>query len=233
MEDKCEVKRIHLQAFGKEGTVKAYKAHGKLICQEASLLDFAFKVGLKNFQVKSVQVAEDILWNSRGEIMSTPEQTTIKDRKGNTVKEKNSIIFLKGLRYTVLYQVTTPDGGLIVDLGSAGADSCNLEFRRYAPEIASRRARVRTILTAINRKDLSVDIEMPPDFIREDKKQIERNRDGKCRPEQIEALGNIYNSKAKIQKLLEKYNREKIEDLTRKEASRAIREGQKRKLPIG
>lgn len=226
----AKVEELTLEAFGKKGRVRAYKMHGKLICQEASLLDFAYQVGLKNFQVKDINVAEDALWNSKGSIITAPQRTVIRDKQGNVTKVKDNVSFIRGIRYTVLYQVETPNGQIIIDLGSAGADSSNLEFRRYVPEIASRRARVRTILTAINRKDLSVDIEMPPDFMEEDKKIIERNSNGYCRPEQVSALRTIYKGKEKQRQLLEKYGKDKLKDLTYQEAGQALREGQRRSL---
>ena len=164
--------------------------------------------------------------------MTATKREIKRDGSGNVYEIKDEAGFVKGIRYTVLYQVETPDGQVIVDLGSAGADNVNLEFRRYVPEIASRRARVRTILTAINRKDLLADIEMPPDFLEEDKEIIERNKNGFCSPEQVSALKAIYKTREKRKALLEKYKKKAFEDLTYEEAAQAIREGQRKKLNL-
>ena len=223
-----EIKEIELEAFGKKGKVQVYEREGKYICIEASLLDFAYQVGLKNFQVKKVIVSEDLLWTDKGSIMTATKREIKRDGSNNIYEIKDEAGFVKGIRYTVLYQVETPDGQVIVDLGSAGADNVNLEFRRYVPEIASRRARVRTILTAINRKDLLADIEMPPDFLAEDKEIIERNKNGFCSPEQVSALKVIYKTGEKRKALLEKYKKKAFEDLTYEEAAQAIREGQRK-----
>jgi len=227
-----EIKEIELEAFGKKGKVQVYEREGKYICIEASLLDFVYQVGLKNFQVKEVIVSEDLLWTDKGSIMTATKREIKRDGSGSVYEVKDDAGFVKGIRYTVLYQVETPDGQVIVDLGSAGADNVSLEFRRYVPEIASRRARVRTILTAINRKDLLADIEMPPDFLEEDKEIVERNKNGFCSPEQISALKVIYKTGEKRKALLEKYKKRSFEDLTYEEAAQAIREGQRKKFNL-
>ena len=231
-----DIKEIKLEAFGKKGKVKAYEREDKIICLEASLLDFAYKVGLTEFRIENVFITEDNLWTAGGELMTSTIQSIVRESTGTNLEEKITInkSFVKGPRYIVTYGVTTPDGKRIIDLGSAGADNTSLEFRRYAPEIAARRARVRTILTAINKKELLTDIEMPPDFIgpKVDEEEEERNNNGLCSPEQISALKNLYKSKEKMETLLKKYNVEKIEDLSHEKAGEAIRQAQRRPTTI-
>jgi len=233
-----EIKEIELEAFGKKGKVKSYEREGKIICLEASLLDFAYKIGLTDFRVESVHIAEDNMWGPDGNLLTSMTQTVTRTQAAGNLNEKIVMnrSFVKGPRYIVVYGVTTPDGKRITDLGSAGADNTSSEFRRYAPEIAARRARVRTILTAINKKELLTDIEMPPDFLegpKVDEEEAERCRNGLCSPEQITALKNLYKTKEKQDALLKKYNVERIEDLPREKANEAIKMAQRKpKLKI-
>ena len=236
MKKDLEIKEIELEAFGKKGKVKVYEVEEKLICIEASLLDFAYKIGLREFRVETVMCVEDNLWAPDGNLMSATVKNTERIRKDGKLREKVNVnrSFLKGPRYLVVYGVTTPDRQRIKDLGSAGADNTSSEFRRYAPEIAARRARVRTILTAINKKELLTDIEMPPDFLegpKVDEEEAERCKNGLCSPEQITALKNLYNTKEKQDALLKKYNVERIEDLPREKATEAIKIAQRKKVP--
>lgn len=235
---KLEIKEIELEAFGKKGRVKSYEREGKIICLEASLLDFAYRIGLTDFRVESVHITEDNMWAPDGNLLTTMTQTVTRTSYKDDLKEKvvMSKSFVKGPRYIVVYGVTTPDGKRVTDLGSAGADNTSSEFRRYAPEVAARRARVRTILTAINKKELLTDIEMPPDFLQGpevDKEEADRSKNGFCSPEQLTAIKKLYNTKEKQDTLLKKYNVEKIEDLPREKAIEAIKLAQRKpKLKI-
>jgi len=199
-------------------------------------LDFAYNIGLTDSRVESVYITEDNMWGPEGNLLTSMTQTVTRTQGRGNLNEKVVVnkSFVKGPRYIVVYGVTTPDGKRITDLGSAGADNTSSEFRRYAPEIAARRARVRTILTAINKKELLTDIEMPPDFLEGPKmdEEAERCRNGLCSPEQITALKKLYNTKEKQDALLEKYNVEKIEDLPREKADEAVKLAQKREMPL-
>jgi len=200
------------------------------------LLDFAYNIGLTDSRVESVYITEDNMWGPEGNLLTSMTQTVTRTQGRGNLNEKVVVnkSFVKGPRYIVVYGVTTPDGKRITDLGSAGADNTSSEFRRYAPEIAARRARVRTILTAINKKELLTDIEMPPDFLEGPKvdEEAERCRNGLSSPEQITALKKLYNTKEKQDALLEKYNVEKIEDLPREKADEAVKLAQKREMPL-
>ncbi|RLE11384.1 hypothetical protein DRJ04_08170 [Candidatus Aerophobetes bacterium] len=199
-------------------------------------MDFAYNIGLTDSRVESVYITEDNMWGPEGNLLTSMTQTVTRTQGRGNLNEKVVVnkSFVKGPRYIVVYGVTTPDGKRITDLGSAGADNTSSEFRRYAPEIAARRARVRTILTAINKKELLTDIEMPPDFLEGPKmdEEAERCRNGLCSPEQITALKKLYNTKEKQDALLEKYNVEKIEDLPREKADEAVKLAQKREMPL-
>ena len=199
-------------------------------------MDFAYNIGLTDSRVESVYITEDNMWGPEGNLLTSMTQTVTRTQGRGNLNEKVVVnkSFVKGPRYIVVYGVTTPDGKRITDLGSAGADNTSSEFRRYAPEIAARRARVRTILTAINKKELLTDIEMPPDFLEGPKvdEEAERCRNGLSSPEQITALKKLYNTKEKQDALLEKYNVEKIEDLPREKADEAVKLAQKREMPL-
>ena len=199
-------------------------------------MDFAYNIGLTDSRVESVYITEDNMWGPEGNLLTSMTQTVTRTQAAGNLNEKIVMnrSFVKGPRYIVVYGVTTPDGKRITDLGSAGADNTSSEFRRYAPEIAARRARVRTILTAINKKELLTDIEMPPDFLEGPKvdEEAERCRNGLSSPEQITALKKLYNTKEKQDALLEKYNVERIEDLPREKADEAVKLAQKREMPL-
>jgi len=85
---KLEIKEIELEAFGKKGKVKSYKKEGKIICLEASLLDFAYRIGLTDFRVESVHITEDNMWAPDGNLLTTMTQTVTRTSYKDDLKEK-------------------------------------------------------------------------------------------------------------------------------------------------
>ena len=227
-----QVKIMEIEAFNKKTKIQYIEEGKNLIALEDSLIKAAYTLGCHSLEIKEIKIVNDILYAYGKPIWIDYDKNMCveEDRE-----QKNGDI-LRGNRYIVIHELTTPDDHKVSALGSAAIDNVTSDFRTYCPEVAERRARCRNILVAVGKKDLNADIEMPVEFWGPeiDKKEEERQNNGLASPTQISALNQIYNAKTKREKLFQKLNKngkykKKITDfkqIKEKDARKAITEAQ-------
>lgn len=143
--------RTYVRADKAEREYKVYYIEGRdtPAIEEAEIVALAIWAGCKDFIVsKPIQAVQDNMFYASYLVKKA-------EKEGEFIPKTS-------MRYIAYYSVTGPDGNYYEEMGSAGADNIQMStMKSYAPELASKRARVRACILALNMKGLNADIEFP------------------------------------------------------------------------
>ncbi len=117
--------------------------------EESEILTLGMWAGCKEFIIsKPTQAVEDNMFWA--------------DKQFDRAKRDGITLPARGIRYIAYCSCMGPDGSYYEDSGNAAADNIDMRpMRVYAPELATKRARVRCVILALGLKGLNADVEFP------------------------------------------------------------------------